>query len=515
MERRFDMSDFERSLKDHADQFKMIPSKRVWNGIYNNLHPGSKWPSITVAIIFLFTLITIGRFNTSTDRFTNPVKTDSNTGKDILKSQDQSQSGESVTEQKVREINSSKIDTKENNNVITKNKVDPQTRIISDKNSSVSLLSSSSYDKKNGTTNIKQQQRAKVISLNVSEFKKGSENNSEKNDISIDKLFSLSPGNTQPIPAFDLHENQNESFYTSIVRQGEMMKKDLSIPVSFQIFTLPPSESLYLNSIYSDQLMADAYKNLPNQENSLITHKKLRKNKNKIGWTFYINPIISTVSFNKKAIQPSANNSSLVVLSNQAPFKLKRNPRLGMETGVEMSFKIDKKFNFITGFNLSYSSYNNLSNLVHPTYATLTLTDGNGGTYTKNYITHYGNGQSPGHVSLVNYTIHASIPLGVQFNIWGNEKIKLDLASLIEPSVLLKNDAFLISSDGRYYVNDPMLVRRTNLDGHLGSYITIIGKKMKWHIGPDFRFQLFSTYKSIYPIKEHLIDYGIRIGISK
>ena len=69
MERRFDMSDFEQSLKDHADQFRLIPSKRVWNGIYNNLHPGSKWPSITVAIIFLITLITVGNLNNSVKNF--------------------------------------------------------------------------------------------------------------------------------------------------------------------------------------------------------------------------------------------------------------------------------------------------------------------------------------------------------------------------------------------------------------------------------------------------------------
>src|SRR6185312_15793066 len=65
MERRFDMSDFERSLKDHADQFILVPSKRVWNGIYNNLHPGSKWPSITVAIVLIITLITLGNLNNS------------------------------------------------------------------------------------------------------------------------------------------------------------------------------------------------------------------------------------------------------------------------------------------------------------------------------------------------------------------------------------------------------------------------------------------------------------------
>ena len=180
-----------------------------------------------------------------------------------------------------------------------------------------------------------------------------------------------------------------------------------------------------------------------------------------------------------------------------------------------MTVKIDKNLKFVTGFNLGYSGYKILSNLVHPTFTTLMLRDNNGGTYPKNFLTHYGNGQSPGHVALNNYKIQASIPLGVQFNVWGNEKIKIDLTSLLEPSVVIKDDAYLISSDGRYYVNDPSLVRKTNLDGHFGSYITFIGKKVKWHLGPDFRYQLFSSYKNIYPAKEHLIDYGIRIGLSR
>ena len=87
MERRFDMSDFEQSLKDHADQFKMVPSKRVWNGIYNNLHPGSKWPSITIAILFLFTLITISRLNNSTSPIKNSATTGVYNSKNIIKPQ--------------------------------------------------------------------------------------------------------------------------------------------------------------------------------------------------------------------------------------------------------------------------------------------------------------------------------------------------------------------------------------------------------------------------------------------
>ncbi|MGH2564085.1 MAG: hypothetical protein ACRDE5_06215, partial [Ginsengibacter sp.] len=64
MERRFSMNDFEQSLKEHADEFKMIPSKRVWHGIYNDLHPGRRWPSIAMALSLIFTLVVIGYLNT-------------------------------------------------------------------------------------------------------------------------------------------------------------------------------------------------------------------------------------------------------------------------------------------------------------------------------------------------------------------------------------------------------------------------------------------------------------------
>jgi hypothetical protein len=504
MERRFDMTDFEGSLKDHADQFRMIPSKRVWNGIYNNLHPGSKWPSITVAIIFLFTLITIGKFNTSTDRFYHFAKTTTNPEKNVLKSPAQLQSEDLTPREKKSEANSLKTDEKKNDHVITANKVDSRAKIISGSSSSGSS-STATFSSSEKQPNISPSQRLESVSLTTLEADQNTEIKSPDKDIlNNDSSSALSLGHMQ--------QNQSENFVATKVKQGELIRKDFSLPVSFQISDV---ELLYPASIDFDSQLANASEIIFNQELSLNPLKNLKKNKNKIEWIFYVNPIISTVSFNKKTIRPSAGNPSLVVLSGQAPFKLMRNPRFGMETGAEMSFVIDKKFKFITGLNLSYWGYNNLSNLVHPTFTTLTLNDGKGGTYSQNYVTHFGNGQSPGHVPLINYNIQASLPLGVKFNIWGNEKIKIDLASLLEPSVLLKNDAYLISADGRYYVNDPLLVRRTNLDGHLGSYITIIGKKMKWHLGPDFRYQLFSTYKSIYPTKEHLIDYGIRIGISK
>ena len=70
METRYDMDNFEQILKEHADQFSMMPSKRVWNGVYNSLHPGSKWPSLTMLLFFLLTLVGIGPLNQSSKKYT-------------------------------------------------------------------------------------------------------------------------------------------------------------------------------------------------------------------------------------------------------------------------------------------------------------------------------------------------------------------------------------------------------------------------------------------------------------
>jgi hypothetical protein len=199
---------------------------------------------------------------------------------------------------------------------------------------------------------------------------------------------------------------------------------------------------------------------------------------------------------------------------SQSSFPLIHNARLGFEAGAQMTYKFSEKFGLITGANVNYSSYNNISNFIHPTYANLYLTD-KSGTYQRNYLTHYGNGQSPSQIPLTNYNLEISVPIGLQYEVWKNGKIQIDVSSAIEPSTVLKGDAFIISSDGRYYINDPSLIRKFNVGASFGSYITFSVKKIKWHIGPDFRYQLLSTYKNIYPSKEHFIDYGIRIGISK
>ncbi|MBK7882749.1 MAG: hypothetical protein IPJ81_02125 [Chitinophagaceae bacterium] len=53
MEKKIYTDNFERMLKDKLDEFRMRPSKRIWHSIYNDLHPGKKWPSITISLLLI------------------------------------------------------------------------------------------------------------------------------------------------------------------------------------------------------------------------------------------------------------------------------------------------------------------------------------------------------------------------------------------------------------------------------------------------------------------------------
>src|SRR5918993_1909615 len=65
MDRNLHTDDFERLLREKSDEFRMYPSKRVWYSVYNNIHPGRKWPSVVMSMVLITSLLLVGYLNTS------------------------------------------------------------------------------------------------------------------------------------------------------------------------------------------------------------------------------------------------------------------------------------------------------------------------------------------------------------------------------------------------------------------------------------------------------------------
>lgn len=496
MERRFDMTNFEQSLKDHADQFYIVPSRKVWHGIYNDLHPGSKWPSIAMGLVFLFTLIGIGHLN--------------NTPKQYVDLNHQEEKTESEVTSK-NAVASAKLFTKEKKTNLTVDNANPHigaaTATTNDFTSKRSPIvtgetTANNFNKENDIKN--------VISGSEPSYsgdrKRLMNNVSENNSADFSRITNEELHSPDAIKNKMASDNNNNDYAISTIKNKILLPEifffnnELTTPV-------PLSNNLRKQN---EVIIKSA--------NTQNTTAHIRKKKNgKVNWFYYVTPTITSVYFTGKAIQkaPAPNFSPIVIRPNQPGNNMIYNARLGLETGTEMIYTFAKNWSFITGAHVSFSGYNIISDQVHPTFASLIFKNESGATYSKSYITHYGNGQGQNQISLKNYNLQLSAPVGLQYVLWGNKNVQINLASAIEPSFVLKSNAYLLSSDGRNYVNDPDLMRKINLSGNFGSYVTFSSNKLKWKVGPSVRYQVLSTYQNIYPVKEHLIDYGIRIGISK
>ena len=541
MERRFDMTNFEQSLKDQADQFDMVPSRRVWHGLYNDLHPGSKWPSIAMALVFLFTLLGIGHLNNSSRQFSGIINPSENNepGNTTEQSSPATVKSTVKTAKADKDQNSvAQVTSVDGNNEASANSVD---------------LNVADFQKSQFTVPVNT--GAKVIPLFANRINTR-ENSVADKEVRVEKKLTAPgkssltavenvPVNLQEsvLPSVDLRDQKMSADNNSKHNIGEVKMdnsdKDLiavdntnypgisinnepadnNTPAFFA--ANPGSRNVDLSNeieLKTKQESISLEKNNINQSANKLTTQSRKKRNEKIRWLYYVTPSITSATFTGKGFQPIIypNASQIVLQTGQAANGMIYKARLGYEVGTQMSYTFLKNLQFLTGMHLSYSGFNVISNQVHPTFATLLLKDESSGLpYAKNYITHYGNGEGQNQISLANYSLQVSIPVGFQYALLDNHKIQILLASTIEPSFIMKSNSFIISSDERNYVNDPDLLRKVNLNANIGSYVTFISNKVHWQVGPNVRYQLLSTYQNIYPVNERLVDYGIRIGISR
>jgi len=85
----------------------------------------------------------------------------------------------------------------------------------------------------------------------------------------------------------------------------------------------------------------------------------------------------------------------------------------------------------------------------------------------------------------------------------------------IQPSYLLHASAYLLSTDYRNYVEAPDMLRRLNI--HSAAELLYSQKIGHYRVfaGPQIRYQVLSGHIKEYPFREHVIEYGIKMGITR
>ena len=441
MEKNFYPDNFEKYIKSHADQFRMTPSKKVWHGLYNDLHPGRRWPSITMSLVFIFALVIIGHLN----------------------SNNQYQS--SSTLNKLSALN--KISTEKTN----------------------SLSSTTEENKTSNTGNLNKNIAAADVIKPASNFK----GNYSAADAQV-KIFSTGKSNDiEDKSSTNITTNPADaSLNSSLEDDQENLLLQNAAPVNHQIENIAP----LLNNGKGKENTVE--KLLSTQSFTVAKIAKVRKNP--AVFNYFVTPSFGYRSLSDKSI------------NNAVTHKIK----IGYEAGISMNTRLVNQLRFTSGVQLDYSGYHIKANSTHPTVATLYLNSeipGLANTYSA--MSRYSNGSGNDQVTLKNYNFQISSPIGLQYLSKRDDNIEFVTEATLQPSYTFASNAYMLSSDAKNYVTNPDIYRKVNMSTSLSTSVAFKSSAFKWQIGPQFRYQLLSSYLNNYPVKEHLINYGIRLGISK
>jgi hypothetical protein len=486
MERKFYHENFEGSLKHEADQFKMYPSKKVWHGIYNDVHPGRRWPSAAISILFIFTLVIIGHLNTA-----NPPGSISRTKpmKEILAA------------------NKKSAGNPDRKNLI--HPVQANTRKSFPSNNPFGIIQTQSTVNGDGQSEIASQNN---LTPGVEPLTQPSSSQmDQKIETPIQDLSNNSNNSVLQNPGISDKSTRNDLVVTDLPslkitnEPRNTILSDIILPINKNTAKLPSPETEAGKKITEETV---------NQQ-SIAKQTRLRRNK--ISLTMFLAPSLSYRTYSKSKKPADLNMSLNQSAANNTYDNAIERPSLGLKGGASVNYNLTKKLKFIGGMQLGYSEFNKKASNIHPTIASLVLTNSATGVpYTLTTFSHFGSrSEGPVEFNLHNYVLEASTPIGFQYQVGGNDDLNLDVFTTFQPTYVIKSQAYLLSSNNKYFISEPSLSRKWNMGISIGSLISFGSGSYRWQVGPNIDYHLLSTYDSRYQIKEHIINYGVRMGVTK
>jgi len=248
-------------------------------------------------------------------------------------------------------------------------------------------------------------------------------------------------------------------------------------------------------------------------ESVLNSYKKGKKNK--ITFQAFFTPTISyrKLRDNKKFTPTRPVNipygyAALYNINEVVTHK----PDMGLEIGFNAKYGITKGIRAKAGLQFNMTKYE-IKAFNNPLeIATIALNNG----YridSLNTFSNYRNFSGTKANWLKNFYFQVSMPVGIEAKLLGDDKIEFGIASTIQPTYILGDRAYLISSNYKNYSEVPWLIRRWNINTSLETYVAYSTGKLNWQVGPQVRYQLLSSFVKKYPVKENLFDFGFKVGI--
>lgn len=253
------------------------------------------------------------------------------------------------------------------------------------------------------------------------------------------------------------------------------------------------------------------------QENAV--YELTRPTFKKISWQFQVTPTVNYRNINgQKMVNISPELTSIPVALNiqgNIDNLLNHKPAMGFEMGTGILYSLNKKLAVKAGAQFNYARYDiqayTSSSADRATIALSTVMGSESLTSYTN-IRNFGGDEVK---DLKNEYFQFSLPIGLEYTLLGNRRVQLSVAGTFQPTYMLNHDNYLITTDYKNYTREPSLLRHFNLNTSAEAFLSYNMGSMKIQMGPQFRYQIFSSFVSKYPLQEHLKEFGFKLGITK
>jgi hypothetical protein len=212
---------------------------------------------------------------------------------------------------------------------------------------------------------------------------------------------------------------------------------------------------------------------------------------------------------------PAAANGPLApYLTNPASDFINQKPKLGLEAGTAFLYDLAKNFRVKTGFQVNYRQFGLQAFATNAQPAMLALNGQNG---LDSIIRFSSISTQSGYkaIELSSNFLQIAIPVGFDMKIADSRTIDFYVSAAGQFTYQLASSNYLLSSDYKNYLKQPDLERKFNINTAVEAFASFEAGGITWQAGPQIRYQLLPGSKSAYPIREHLIDYGFKIGVVK
>ncbi len=492
MENEFYQDGFESFLKENADDFLMVPSRKVWYSIYNNKHPDRKWPSMAVCLIILSAVLYIGISNNNS-----------------LSSASQKAGAANFTGN-IAEIPGKKS-TKQNNN-------SPFTKFKNNTPSNYSNLLTIA-----GKTDADLTGSTDPAADIADNFTNTYQNNTDF--AAVTKIGSAQTGN-MPDNANTVTSSKGRHAQLSVAARSAVSVKggEVAIDENLKAINNATKNTAADLTTKNTESAVPAESKKKKQDETIIAKltadddrswkedyafrnkPSAKKLAGKGSISYYVTPSFGYRGFfkNREARYAALYNTP------SGKEKLNDGAALNLEIGAMINYTVSRNTRLKAGLQANYTNYvSRVTGLDHPTQTSLAVDDNGSSFRSSQYAV------KEGLSKLNKTTIQLSIPIGADVKLAGRKKIKWYAGGTFQPTYVITGSAYVLSADGNNYISETPLLRKLNLNAAIETFVTFKPSSgVILSLGPQFRYQLLSTYKKEYNYTEKLYNVGFKIGIT-